>query len=126
MAVPIPRRVVVWRERDTRVESIKRRSYWPALDRRPAASPALRQLVTVDATRHRRVSTTRYAVESCESNWYSHKYEDWLRLVLKVACRELYPYLPFVFRNESRDDGKIVEVLKVGDRVISTIELNAD
>jgi len=66
------------------------------------------------------------AVEWCESSWYSHKYENWLRRVLKVACRELYPYLPFVFRNESRDEGKIVEVLKVGDRVISTIELDTD
>jgi len=67
------------------------------------------------------------AVEWCESNWYSHKYEVYVGRFLRVACRELYPYLPFVFRNGSRgDDGKIVEVLKVGDRVMSTIELDAD
>jgi len=66
------------------------------------------------------------ATEYCQSNWWCHKFErENVHPYHTVACRELWPYFPFVFRNEPNDDGKIVERLIIGDRVLSTLEFDA-
>jgi len=68
----------------------------------------------------------RDATENCQSNSWWHKFERaTIHPVQTVACSELWPYFPFVFRDKRPDDGKIIEVLKVGDRVLSTLELDA-
>jgi len=109
----------VWNRED--YEVIHPRSTIYPLRRRPFGSLSL-------WTPHDTVEYLRQknATEYCKSNMWWHKFERYtIPTVQTVACRELWPYFPFVFRNERRDDGKIIEVLKVGDRVLSTLEFDA-
>jgi LicD family len=71
-------------------------------------------------------------IDKCNTNKYIHKIEKFSKKVYSVDCRRLWPHYPFVFRSKvtpvpadrnAKSVEVVVEDLRLGDRVISTVAI---